>query len=121
MNRAEFTDFLQSTLGNASRVMRGWRDRLRLHGLAPYARVLGAGDKVITELKNLCVWNKTNGGMGTFYRSKHELVFVFKNGTAPYQHFGLGDTDAIAPTFGTMPGSTPCGAARRENWRCIRP
>ena len=39
-----------------------------------------AGEEVFSELKNLCVWNKTNGGMGTFYRSKHELVFVFKVG-----------------------------------------
>ena len=36
------------------------------------------------SLLNVCVWNKTNGGMGSFYRSKHELVFVFKNGTAPH-------------------------------------
>lgn len=36
--------------------------------------------KLYTELKNLCVWNKINGGMGSLYRSKHELVFVFKNG-----------------------------------------
>jgi hypothetical protein len=41
------------------------------------AEVLAAaGD--LYEYKNLCVWNKTNAGMGTFYRSKHELVFVFK-------------------------------------------
>ena len=36
------------------------------------------------ELKNVCVWNKTNGGMGTFYRSKHEMVFVFKVGSGPH-------------------------------------
>jgi hypothetical protein len=36
------------------------------------------------ELLNLCVWAKTNGGMGTLYRSCHELVFVLKNGPAPY-------------------------------------
>ncbi len=45
------------------------------------------------ELKNLCVWNKTNGGMGTFYRSKHELIFVYKIGAASHINtFGLGDT-----------------------------
>jgi DNA modification methylase len=39
------------------------------------------------------VWNKTNGGMGSFYRSKHELVFVFKLGSAPHTNtFELGDT-----------------------------
>jgi Family of unknown function (DUF5681) len=41
-----------------------------------------AGDGVYTELKNLIVWSKDNGGMGTFYRSRHELIFAFKNGTA---------------------------------------
>lgn len=38
----------------------------------------------IFELKNLCVWSKDNGGMGSLYRSAHELVFVFKSGTAPH-------------------------------------
>lgn len=43
--------------------------------------MLVSGLSVYTELKNLCVWNKDNGGMGSLYRSKHEFVFVFKNGT----------------------------------------
>jgi DNA modification methylase len=55
-------------------------------------QLLAAGTKVFSELKNVCVWNKKNAGMGTFYRSKHELVFVFKAGTAPHiNNFGLGD------------------------------
>jgi DNA modification methylase len=55
--------------------------------------VLAAGDAAFTELKNLVVWNKTNGGMGAFYRSKHELIFVFKQGTGEHTNsFGLGDT-----------------------------
>jgi DNA modification methylase len=55
--------------------------------------LLAAGEQVFSELKNLCVWNKTNGGMGTFYRSKHELIFVYKIGAAPHINtFGLGDT-----------------------------
>ena len=35
-------------------------------------------------MKNLCIWNKSNAGMGSLYRSKHELVFVFKKGKAPH-------------------------------------
>lgn len=46
--------------------------------------IIIAGRRVYTELKNLAVWKKSNGGMGSFYRSKHELVFVFKSGTAPH-------------------------------------
>jgi DNA modification methylase len=54
--------------------------------------LLQAGIDAFSELKNLCVWAKTNGGMGTFYRSRHELVFVWKIGTAPHtNNFGLGD------------------------------
>jgi DNA modification methylase len=53
--------------------------------------MLAAGKEVYTELKNVCVWNKSNAGMGSFYRSKHELVFVWKNGTAPHiNNFELG-------------------------------
>jgi len=56
------------------------------------SEMLAAGRKVYGELKNLCVWNKTNAGMGSFYRSKHELVFVFKVGTASHiNNFGLGE------------------------------
>ncbi len=42
--------------------------------------VLTAARDIYTEQKALCVWNKTNGGMGSLYRSKHELVLVFKSG-----------------------------------------
>jgi len=57
------------------------------------SELLAAGQATFSELKNLRVWNKTNGGMGSFYRSKHELVFVFKLGTATHVNsFGLGDT-----------------------------
>jgi DNA modification methylase len=53
--------------------------------------MLAAGHTVYTSLKNVCVWNKTNAGMGSFYRSKHEMVFVWKSGTAPHiNNFELG-------------------------------
>lgn len=46
--------------------------------------IILAGDSVYDKLINLCVWNKSNGGMGSLYRSKHELVFVFKHGSASH-------------------------------------
>jgi hypothetical protein len=46
------------------------------------SEMLSAG--IYSELKDLCIWNKTNAGMGSFYRSKHELVFVWKSGTATH-------------------------------------
>ena len=93
MTEEQFTQFLQQALApSAARCSAGaiafvcmdWRHMREM---------MAAGDSVFSELKNLCVWNKTNGGMGTFYRSKHELVFVWK--VSPGTHtnnFGLGDT-----------------------------
>ena len=53
--------------------------------------MLDAGEGAFAELKNLIVWAKDNGGMGTFYRSRHELIFAFKQGTAPHiNSFELG-------------------------------
>jgi hypothetical protein len=44
------------------------------------SELLAAGRQVYSELKNLCVWVKSNGGMRAFYRSQHQLIFVFKHG-----------------------------------------
>ena len=84
MSEAEFMDFLRTVLGflvsysidgSIHFVFMDWR---HIHELLTAAR------SAYTEFKNLCVWNKNNGGLGSFYRSKHELVFVFKNGAAPH-------------------------------------
>ena len=45
--------------------------------------MLAAGQAAGLELKNLCVWNKGSGAMGSLYRSQHELVFVFKDPNGP--------------------------------------
>lgn len=77
--------------------------------------LLAAGEAVFSELKNLCVWNKTNGGMGTFYRSKHELIFVFKAGSAPHLNtFGLGDTGRYRTNVWDYPGVNSFRADRLE-------
>ena len=91
MTEAEFETFLKEVLGNLASysadgsihfVCMDWRHMREL---------LGAGYAVYDELKNLIVWNKDNGGMGAFYRSKHELVFAFKRGKAAHiNNFELG-------------------------------
>ena len=71
------------------------------------ARARSPGQGRFTELKNVCVWNKTNGGMGTFYRSKHEMVFAFKVGTHRTPTPSISATAAAtAPMSGTTPAST---------------
>jgi DNA modification methylase len=79
------------------------------------AEIIAAGESVYTELKNLCVWVKNNGGMGTFYRSRHELVFVFKNGTAPHiNNFELGQTGRYRTNVWEYQGVNSFGAERDE-------
>ena len=76
---------------------------------------------MFSELKNVCVWNKTNGGMGSFYRSKHELVFVFKVGTAPHINtFGLGDTGRYRTNVWTYAGVNTLKAVGWRSWPCTR-
>jgi DNA modification methylase len=92
MSVGAFTSFLQQTLGHAAALARNGAIAFVCMDWRHMGELLNAGQVVFSELKNLCVWNKTNGGMGTFYRSKHELVFVFKVSTAPHTNtFGLGD------------------------------
>jgi DNA modification methylase len=53
--------------------------------------LLAASKEIYAEMKDLCVWNKPKAGTGSLYRSKHELVFVFKVGTGPHiNHVGCG-------------------------------
>jgi len=84
MSESEFTGFLGTALGH----MADFSVNGALHYLCMDWRhlyeLLTAGRRVYSELKNLCVWNKSNGGMGSLYRSKHELVAVFKQGMAPH-------------------------------------
>lgn len=93
MNEAEFTAFLTTVLGNMAEVSTDGSIHFVCMDWGHMPELLAAARPIFGRPKNLCVWNKDNGGMGTFYRSKHELVFVFKKGTAPHINtFGLGET-----------------------------
>jgi DNA modification methylase len=84
MSEAEFTDFLQQTF---QRVSAYCRDGALIYSFMDWrhmSEILAAGRAASLDLLNLCVWAKTNGGMGSLYRSRHELVFVFKNGNDPH-------------------------------------
>src|SRR6516164_2365137 len=64
-----------------------------------------AGAAVYNELKNICVWVKTTPGQGSFYRSQHELVFVYKQGQAPHLNtFELGQHGRSRSNVWTYPG-----------------
>jgi len=91
MSRADFVAFLTTTLGGAASWARDGAIAFVCMDWRHLGELLEAGEEVFSELKNMCVWNKTNAGMGTFYRSKHELVLAYKVGTAAHINtFGLG-------------------------------
>jgi DNA modification methylase len=92
MTREQFCEFLRSVLGNLAAFSSDGSIHFVCMDWRHMGEVLEAGEAVYAELKNLIVWNKSNGGMGTFYRSKHELVFAFKHGSAAHiNNFGLGE------------------------------
>lgn len=115
MDSNQFTDFLSSTFeclatysqnGSIHFICMDWRhmDELR-----------AAGDKVYSELKNLIIWVKDNGGMGSFYRSRHELIFAFKNGDAPHiNSFELGQHGRYRTNVWNYRGITSATKASRE-------
>jgi DNA modification methylase len=78
MDKAAFTAFL----GQACRNLAAFSAGGSLHFICMDWRhldeLLAAGGEAYGELKNVCVWIKDNAGMGSLYRSQHELVFVFK-------------------------------------------
>jgi DNA modification methylase len=115
MSKSQFTEFLASTLSNLSRTMRDGAIAFVCMDWRHMGELLAAGESAFTELKNLVVWNKTNGGMGAFYRSKHELVFVFKQGTAPHTNsFGLGETGRYRTNVWDYAGISSIGTVRSE-------
>jgi hypothetical protein len=88
------------------------------------AEMLAAGQEAYSELKNLCVWVKDNGGMGSLYRSQHELIFLFKNGCTPHRNnVQLGRFGRNRSNVWHYPGSTPLPATapRAICWPCTRP
>ena len=84
MSPAEFTAFLQTVFGHLAAYSVDGSIHFQCMDWRHLQEMLVAGSAAYTDLKNLCVWVKNNGGMGSLYRSQHELVFVFKSGTAPH-------------------------------------
>src|SRR5262245_20436775 len=84
LSEPEFTQFLATTLGFAVKSSRDGALHYVCMDWRHLFELLSASRTLYDDILNLCVWNKNNGGMGSFYRSKHELVAVFKVGTAPH-------------------------------------
>jgi DNA modification methylase len=79
MTEVDFTAFLTTTLDHLARFSAASSVHYICMDWRHITELLTAGRHAYPELINLCVWAKNSGGMGSFYRSRHELIFVFAN------------------------------------------
>jgi DNA modification methylase len=115
MDEQGFTHFLSQALrhvadhsadGSIHFVCMDWRHLKEL---------LAAGHQVYDELKNICVWAKDNGGMGSLYRSAHELILVWKKGGASHQnHVQLGRFGRYRTNVWRYPGISSIQGRHQE-------
>src|SRR5581483_12274549 len=116
MSKEQFARFLGETLALAAKhsadgsihyICMDWRH---------LDEISDAGRRAYTELKNLVVWNKTNAGQGSFYRSQHELIFVFKNGEGSHiNNFELGQHGRNRSNVWTYAGANAFRAGRLDD------
>lgn len=115
MSSADFTNFLKEAIGAMSAVCldgalldlcMDWR---HVHQLRAACEQLG-----LAQI-NLAVWVKSNAGMGSLYRSQHELVGIFKKGSAPHiNNVELGKHGRYRTNVWTYAGANVFGAERDE-------
>lgn len=92
LSASEFTAFLRAIFRNCVRFSVDGSIHYQCMDFRHMRELLDAADGVYDQFKQLVVWKKTNAGQGAFYRSQHELVFVFKAGRAKHiNNFGLGE------------------------------
>jgi DNA modification methylase len=115
MRPAQYRQFLCETLGNGARVS--------VHGAVHYvcidwrhiAHLIDVGCELYGDMLNLVVWNKTNAGQGSFYRSQHELIGVFRMGAGPHRNnVELGRFGRNRSNVWTYPGVNTFGGGRME-------
>jgi DNA modification methylase len=115
LSARQFTEFLTKTLnlcaehavdGSIHYICMDWRH---------LPEVLAAGKDVYDELKNICVWVKTNAGQGSFYRSQHEFVLVFKKGDGEHLNtFELGQHGRTRTNVWTYAGVNSFRSGRMD-------
>ena len=115
MSDAQFMAFLNTVCGNLARFSTDGSLHFIFMDWRSIGTLLSSVHAIYSEFKNLCVWNKLNGGMGSLYRSKHELIAVFKNGTAPHiNNINLGRHGRNRTNVWDYPGVNSLHAGRLD-------
>jgi DNA modification methylase len=116
MSEAGFRKFLEETLGAASAVSRDGAIHYICMDWRHLDDVSTVGRRVYDDLLNICVWNKSNAGMGSLYRSKHEMVFVYRVGATPHSNMvELGKHGRNRTNVWDYPSVNSMAGSRRED------
>ena len=116
-----FTRFLTESLGAMGACCKDGSIAFVCMDWRHMREVLDAGNAVFTELKNLCVWNKTNGGMGRSTAPSMNWCSSSRSATRRTSTAsGWATRAATGPTSGIIPGSPASVLCAMTNWPCIR-
>ena len=116
MSSQTFSIFLQDSLTQLARVSLDGSLHYVFMDWRHLPELMKSGTLVYTDLINLIVWAKTNGGMGSLYRSQHELVLLFKKGHAPHvNNIELGKFNRYRTNVWTYSGVNAFGPDRNES------
>jgi DNA modification methylase len=115
MTEVEYSSFLKPVLQNVYQVTVDGATAYIFIDWRHSELLIRIGKHVFSELKNVCVWVKDRAGMGSFYRSQHEFVCVFKKGTAPHiNNFELGQHGRYRSNVWNYPCPVSFGTSRDE-------
>jgi hypothetical protein len=118
MSRPEYVEFLVGALGNASRVSRDGAVHYVCSDWRHVTEIVEAGGRSYGETLNIVVWVKSNAGQGSFYRSQHEFVVVFRVGETPHlNNIDLGRHGRSRSNVWNYRGVNTFGAGRMEELR----
>lgn len=122
MSEEEFIQFLTDVFTNLAAVSKDGSIHYVCMDWKHIYEIISAGRKTYTEFKQLCVWNKGTGGMRTFYRSQHELIFVFKHGSEPHtNNFGLGENGRYRTNVWNYSGMNSFSTKNKEELLKLHP
>lgn len=115
MSSEEFTDFLNKVFENLTMFSNDGSLHYLFMDWAHCENIINAAKDIYTELKNICIWNKMVGGMGSMYRSQHEFVFQFKNGTNPHtNNINLGANGRYRTNVWNYPGVSSSNEGKKN-------
>lgn len=115
MSAEEFSAFLRTSFDLMARYSADGAIHYQCMDWQHQREMLDAGEQVYSRLRNLVVWNKRSGGQNSFYRSQHELIYVWQVGEGPpINNFGLGETGRYRTNVWDYVGNNSFHASRDD-------